>query len=64
MPKRAIPGVPTSAVEHKRVLFDNAIKENLEVLTGQRGGRIADLPSTATLDDVIVKVNEILARLQ
>jgi hypothetical protein len=41
-----------------------AIKENLEVLFGQRGGRIAPLPETASTAELISKINEIIARLQ
>jgi hypothetical protein len=41
-----------------------AIKENLEILFGQRGVKISDLPSTASLADVIAKVNEIIQRIQ
>lgn len=41
-----------------------AIKENLEVLFGQRGGKIEQLPSTATLEDCISKINELINKLQ
>lgn len=64
MSKRAIPSLPASAVGSDRAPFDTAVKECLEVITGQRGGRIAPLRSSATLADVIAKVNEIIARLQ
>lgn len=41
-----------------------AIKENLEVLMGQRGGKIELLPSTATLSDCIAKINALINKLQ
>ncbi len=44
--------------------FDAAVKEDLEVIMGQRGGRVKDLPESASLADVIAKVNEILGKLQ
>ena len=62
--KRAVPSLPKSAVGTDRSAFDQALKENVELLTGQRGGQIATLPTSATLDDVIRKLNEIISRLQ
>lgn len=43
----------------------SAIKENVETITGARLGigEIVTLDPTATLSDVISKVNEIIARL-
>lgn len=64
MSKRALPAVPKSATEHGRTAFDAAVKENLEVLTGQRGSLLTELVATATLPQVIDKVNEIIKRLQ
>lgn len=46
--KRPIPQVPRSASEHGRVAFDSAVKEDLEVLMGQRGALIKVLPAAAT----------------
>lgn len=40
-----------------------AIKENIELLTGVRGGNIELLSSSATTDQIIVKLNEIIGRL-
>lgn len=59
-----LPSVPRSAVDHGRALFDSKVKEALEIVRGARGGLIAELPVTASLTDVISKVNEILRRLQ
>lgn len=58
MKKRRLP--PIKATDS----FLDAVKENLEIITGQRGGKVEELPATATLDDVISKLNEIIARLQ
>ena len=41
-----------------------ACVENLQVLMGQRGGRIDLLPQDASLSDVVKKINEIIERLQ
>lgn len=64
MRKPPLPQVPRSAIGTDRRPFDEAIKETLEVLTGVRAGRIAALRESASLDDVIAKINEIIARLQ
>jgi hypothetical protein len=41
-----------------------AMKENLEILFGQRGEKIAELPATASLTDVVAKLNELIRKLQ
>lgn len=64
MSKRSIPAVPKSASDQGRLPFDMAIKETLELLTGQRGGAIEPLPATATTAQIITKINEIISRLQ
>lgn len=64
MKKRAIPGVPVPGEAMSRQRFDAAVKENLEILSGQRGGRIAVLQAGSSLDEVVAKINEILARMQ
>lgn len=56
---RAIPQVPTSVDSQTRSVLA-ALKENIETLNGQRGQPIAKLDSTATLADVISKINEII----
>lgn len=40
-----------------------AMKENIELLTGQRGGKLSEVPSTASLADVIVALNKVIDRL-
>lgn len=59
MTKRAIPQPKTGidpAVQ--------AMKENLEVIMGHRGGKLEPLPATASLADLINSVNSIIAKLQ
>ncbi len=46
----------------KRVL--DPIKENIEVLKGRRGDKILPLQPTATLADVIIYLNDLVAKLQ
>lgn len=62
--KPSIGGVPRSAVGTDREPFDRALKETLEVITGRRGAVIEPLAAGASLDDVVRKLNEIIARLQ
>jgi len=59
MKKRTIPDAYSAQIP-----FNVAVKENLEQIMGQRGGKVKPLPTTATLDDVIAKVNELVERLQ
>jgi hypothetical protein len=42
-----------------------AIRETLEIMTGVRNGtaQINQLPSAATNDEIITKINEIIAKL-
>jgi phage-related minor tail protein len=42
----------------------SAVKETVEQLTGRRGSKIAKLGPTSTLAAVILKVNELLDKLQ
>lgn len=59
--KPPIPDVPTGAQALVSIL--SALKINVELLTGVRGGAIETLPETASLGDVISKVNELIARV-
>jgi hypothetical protein len=63
MTKRTIPTV-TRPVDAAQAKFNQAVKENLEVLMGQRAGRIAELDASATTAQIISKINEIIQRLQ
>lgn len=62
MNKRPIPTAPASGDDPYR--FNQAVKENLEILTGRRAPPLQKLDATATLAEVIAKVNEIIDRLQ
>jgi hypothetical protein len=42
----------------------SSIKENIEIITGRRGTKIAKLKDTASTADIINKVNEIVDLLQ
>lgn len=64
MAKRAIPSVPATAQAQGRALFDASIKENLERITGLRSGQLPLLRLDATNYDIIVKINELIERLQ
>lgn len=39
------------------------MKESIEIMTGVRGGLIEPLPDNAALSEVILKINEIIGRL-
>lgn len=61
--KRAIPTVsqPNNPGQAK---FNQAVKEDLELLMGLRDGKIESLASTATTAQIIDKINELIGRLQ
>jgi Zn-finger domain-containing protein len=61
--KRAIPPVPTSE-DYAVTRFNRAVKEQLEVLSGVRRGRVEPLPADAALGDVITAINQIINKLQ
>lgn len=63
MKKNGIPGTSSLPPDLARII--EPIKQNLEVITGARPGvgELAKLPTTATLAQVITKVNEIISRL-
>lgn len=63
MPK-PVPPLPRSSVGTDRRPFDEAVKENLEVIAGQRGTKLVALKPAATLDDVVAKLNEVIVLLQ
>ena len=62
MKKRAIPQVPRA--DQPRQAFDQALKENMEILMGQRVAPVKPLDSAATLAQTVAKLNELLIRLQ
>jgi hypothetical protein len=64
MSKSAIPTVNTGQFELDQ--FAAAVKQNLDAITAQARNveRLQPLPATATLADVIARLNAITARLQ
>lgn len=58
VPKRAIPQAELGN------RFDYAVKENIEIITGQRGTPIAVLATTATTAEIITKINLIIRTMQ
>jgi hypothetical protein len=64
MTKPAIPVVNTGQFELD--LFASTVKQSLDAITAQARNveRLQPLPATATLADVITRLNAITARLQ
>jgi hypothetical protein len=64
MTKPAIPVVNTGQFELD--LFASTVKQSLDAITAQARNveRLQPLPATATLADVINRLNDITARLQ
>lgn len=64
MKKAAIPTVSTGQLELDQ--FAAAVKQNLDGITAQARNveRLQPLPATATLADVIARLNAITTRLQ
>jgi len=61
MKKPAIPAV--SADDPKVAALLRPIKENIEIMNGVRAGSLTKVSTTATLSDVISKLNEVINRL-
>lgn len=59
--KPGIPTVPNKDPETYNLL--SSLKETAEILTGVRGGKLSTLSSTATTNQIILKINEIINRL-
>lgn len=61
MKKPAIPNPPLGD------RFSQAVKENIEVIAGRRGTAVSEfpdtVPSTASTADLIVRANEITAKI-
>lgn len=64
MSKAAIPAVLTGKPDLDRAL--SSMKQNIDEITAQARNveRLEPLPSTATLADVIERLNVVVARLQ
>jgi hypothetical protein len=61
MKKTAIPAVNYASKDYAVL---TALKTSVETLTGQTGTPINKLGDQATLQDVLVKINQIIDRLQ
>lgn len=62
MKKPSIPLVPKR--DEDRTRFDQALKETVEIIKGDRGARITPLNEvTATTQQVAAKLNEVIALL-
>lgn len=61
MKKPGIPAIPSNNPGLYNVLA--TLKENVEIMTGVRGGTVSKLDSSADLAAVIAKINEIIVRL-
>jgi hypothetical protein len=60
------PGIPSVALQDQQLnTVVNAIKENIEILTGSRVGvgEIRTLGTSATNDEIVAKLNEVIKRL-
>lgn len=58
------PAIPAVVVPDRRLsTLLSPIKQNIEILTGVRGGAIEYLSATATVDEAVAKINEIIDRL-
>lgn len=63
MKRPGIPDVPPTFLPSQRD-FLGRIKETVETVTGRRGNRITELPSTASDGDIINKINELIRAIQ
>lgn len=60
------PSIPLITYDNAHALrgFYAAVRENIQIITGRRGGKIAALPASPTNEELAAKVNELLGRLQ
>lgn len=61
MKKPSIPSIPLDA-SNKDILVP--LKEAVEIITGQRGEKLTLLANTATLEEVIARLNKVIKTLQ
>lgn len=57
------PIISTMGMPMELAWFLKPVKENIEMVTGARGGELKGLPDSASTEDIIKKVNEIIARI-
>lgn len=61
------PSIPTVLTDDESLnQFNNAVKQTLDAITGKSRNvpRLEPLASTATLPEVIERLNQVIARLQ
>lgn len=61
MRKPQIPSVPQ--VDQGLAYVLRAMKENIELINGSRGGKIELLPTSPTNQQIALKINEIIERI-
>lgn len=59
--KPAIP--PTTDLPYALLKILDPMKENIETITGRRGGKIQTLPADATLEQTVERLNLVISRL-
>ena len=57
------PVISTMGMPAELAWFLKPVKENIEMVTGARGGELKGLKPSATQDEIIKKVNELIARI-
>lgn len=58
------PAIPAISVDDGRLgAILRPLKENVEIMTGVRGAPLVELPSNATLTDIISTLNSVIVRL-
>ena len=62
MKKPAIPSIPSG--DPARMRFDSTVKERLEIICGDRTGKIPLLKTDASLIDVISTLNAVISAIQ
>jgi hypothetical protein len=58
------PGIPSNPKTPGREGFDGAIKESLETIMGRRDSKVELLPTDATQEQIIAKLNQLIQVLQ
>lgn len=59
--RRGIPPIPDHPISRD---FNKTVKEEIEIIRGERGQRIKHLSADASDADIVAKINEILELIQ
>ena len=62
MKRPGIPAVPTNLDSSTHAMF-STLKENMELITGVRNGKLPPVPTNATLPELIAAFNTLVDRL-